>query len=71
MTDTDRRALLGLGLTAGLAAGFAGDAFAQSATRGDAATEAAPARPAPEAKYRVPFAVIGRASCRERVFEAV
>jgi predicted dehydrogenase len=59
VTDTDRRALLGLGLTAGLAAGFVGDAFAQSATRGDAATEAAPARPAPEAKYRVPFAVIG------------
>ena len=58
MTDTDRRALLGLGLAAGVA-GFAGDAFAQSATRGDAPTEGAVARPAPEAKYRVPFAVIG------------
>ena len=53
-----RRTLLGLGLTAGLA-GFAADAFAQSATRGDAPTEGALARPAPEAKYRVPFAVIG------------
>ena len=59
MTDSDRRGLLGLGLTAGLAAGFAADAFAQSTTRGDAPTEGAPARPAPEAKYRVPFAVIG------------
>lgn len=59
MTDTNRRDLLGLGLTAGLAAGFAADALAQSAARGDAPTEGALARPAPEAKYRVPFAVIG------------
>ena len=58
MTDTDRRTLLGLGLAAGMA-GVAADALAQSATRGDAPTEAALARPAPEAKYRVPFAVIG------------
>ena len=58
MTDTNRRDLLGLGLT-GIAAGFAADALAQSAARGDAPTESAPARPAPDAKYRVPFAVIG------------
>jgi predicted dehydrogenase len=57
LKDTDRRALLGL--SAGLAAGFAADAFAQSTARGDAPTEAAPARPGPDAKYRVPFAVIG------------
>lgn len=57
MTTTDRRAILGL--SAGLAIGFAADALAQSAARGDAPTEGAPARPAPEAKYRVPFAVIG------------
>lgn len=59
MTDTNRRALLGMGLAGGLAAGLTGEAFAQSATRGDAPTEAAMARPAPDAKYRVPFAVIG------------
>ncbi|GAA0735142.1 Gfo/Idh/MocA family protein [Sphingomonas japonica] len=58
MTDTDRRTLLGIGLAAGLT-GFAADALAQSTTRGDAPTEGAKARPAPEAKYRVPFAVIG------------
>ncbi|WP_022686413.1 Gfo/Idh/MocA family protein [Sphingomonas phyllosphaerae] len=58
MTETDRRALLGMGLTAGLV-GVAGDALAQSATRGDAPTETAMAKPAPEAKYRLPFAVIG------------
>lgn len=58
MTDTDRRAILGLGLTAGLA-GLAGEALAQSATRGDAPTESAVAKPAPDARYRVPFAVIG------------
>ncbi|RIA46950.1 putative dehydrogenase [Hephaestia caeni] len=57
MTHTDRRAILGL--SAGLAMGFAADAFAQSTARGDAPTEGAAARPAPEAKYRVPFAVIG------------
>ena len=58
MTETSRRDLIGLGIAAGLT-GFAADALAQSATRGDAATQSAPARPAPEAKYRVPFAVIG------------
>ncbi|MBM6577237.1 Gfo/Idh/MocA family oxidoreductase [Sphingomonas sp. BT552] len=58
MTDSNRRAILGMGLTAGLV-GFAADALAQSTTRGDAPTESAAARPAPEAKYRVPFAVIG------------
>lgn len=57
MTDASRRAILGL--SAGLAAGFAADALAQSVSRGDAPTEGAPARPAPEAKYRLPFAVIG------------
>lgn len=59
MIDADRRTLLGLGAAAGLAGLAAADAFAQSATRGDAPTEGAPARPAPEAKYRVPFGVIG------------
>ncbi|PZQ59284.1 MAG: oxidoreductase [Sphingomonas taxi] len=58
MTESNRRAILGMGLTAGLA-GLAGDAFAQSATRGDAPTEGAVAKPVPDAKYRVPFAVIG------------
>ncbi|MFV0624376.1 Gfo/Idh/MocA family protein [Sphingomonas sp. ac-8] len=58
MTDTNRRAILGMGLAAGMA-GFAADALAQSTTRGDAPTEGAPARPAPDAKYRLPFAVIG------------
>lgn len=57
MTDTSRRAMLGL--TAGLAGGIAANAFAQSATRGDAPTEGAVAKPAPDAKYRVPFGVIG------------
>ena len=58
MTGSNRRELLGL-LSVGVAAGVATDVLAQSATRGDAPTEAAPARPAPEAKYRLPFAVIG------------
>ena len=58
MTETSRRDLIGLGLAAGLT-GLAADAVAQSATRGDAATQSAPARPAPEAKYRVPFGVVG------------
>lgn len=58
MTHTDRRTLLGLAAAAGLS-GLAADALAQSAARGDAPTEGAPARPAPEAKYRVPFGVIG------------
>lgn len=58
MTDTNRRAVLGLGLSAGIA-GFAVDALAQSVTRGDAPIEGAKAQPAPEAKYRMPFAVIG------------
>ncbi|MDO6414140.1 Gfo/Idh/MocA family oxidoreductase [Sphingomonas sp. BIUV-7] len=59
MIDADRRTLLGLGAAAGLSGLAAADVFAQSATRGDAPTEGAPARPAPEATYRVPFAVIG------------
>ncbi len=58
MTDINRRAILNIGLAAGVA-GLANDALAQSVMRGDAPTEGAPARPAPEAKYRVPFAVIG------------
>lgn len=58
MTDTSRRDLIGLALATGLS-GLAGEALAQSAARGDAPTEAAPARPAPEAKYRLPFGVIG------------
>ncbi|MFS0772768.1 Gfo/Idh/MocA family protein [Sphingomonas sp. 1P08PE] len=58
MTDTSRRDLIGLALATGLS-GLAGEALAQSAARGDAPTEAAPARPVPEAKYRLPFGVIG------------
>ncbi|NJR78531.1 Gfo/Idh/MocA family protein [Sphingomonas corticis] len=58
MTNTTRRDLIGLGLAAGFS-GLAADAIAQSTTRGDAPTEGAPARPAPDAKYRVPFGVIG------------
>lgn len=57
MTDSDRRMILGLGAAA--LAGMAGEAFAQSATRGDAPTEGAKPHPVPEANYRVPFAVIG------------
>ena len=52
----DRRALIGIGL----GAGFAVDAFAQSVGQGNAIPEvAAPARPEPTTRYRVPFAVIG------------
>jgi predicted dehydrogenase len=58
VTDTSRRDLIGLALATGLS-GLAGEALAQSAARGDAPTESAPARPAPEAKYRLPFGVIG------------
>ena len=58
VTQTDRRTLLGLAAAAGLT-GLAGEALAQSTSRGDAPTESAPARPAPEAKYRVPFGVVG------------
>ncbi|WP_240320719.1 Gfo/Idh/MocA family protein [Sphingomonas crusticola] len=58
MKDTSRRDLIGLALGTGLSA-MAAEALAQSTTRGDAPTESAPARPVPEAKYRVPFGVIG------------
>ena len=56
VTPIDRRALIGLTL----GAGFAAEALAQSVSQGNAVSEvAAPARPEPTAKYRVPFAVIG------------
>jgi hypothetical protein len=56
MNGIDRRALIGIGL----GAGFAADALGQSVARGNAVSEvAAPARPEPTAKYRVPFAVVG------------
>ncbi len=56
MDPIDRRALMGIGL----GAGFAAEALAQSVAQGNAVSEvAAPARPEPAAKYRVPFAVIG------------
>lgn len=56
MNAIDRRALLG----AGLAAGLAGEAFAQSMAQGNAVSQvAAPAMPDPTARYRIPFAVIG------------
>ena len=58
MTDTNRRNLIGLALATGLT-GIAADAIAQSTTRGDAPTESAPPQRSPEAKYRVPFGVIG------------
>lgn len=58
MTDTNRRALLGIGLTAGLA-GFAADSLAQSATRGDAPTEGAKAQPAPETKAKQRWTSVG------------
>ena len=58
MTDTNRRELIGLALATGLS-GMAAEAIAQSTTRGDAPVEAAAARPAPDAKYRLPFGVIG------------
>ena len=55
-TPVDRRAMLGMGLAAGLAT----EAFARSSPHGDAATQvAAPVRPEPTAKYRIAFAVIG------------
>jgi hypothetical protein len=56
MNGIDRRALIGIGL----GAGFAADALGQSVAQGNAVSEvAAPARPEPTAKYRVPFAVVG------------
>ncbi|WP_019832770.1 Gfo/Idh/MocA family protein [Sphingomonas sp. PR090111-T3T-6A] len=56
MNPIDRRALLGAGLAAGLTA----EGLAQSLSQGNAVSEvAAPVTPEPEAKYRVPFAVIG------------
>jgi predicted dehydrogenase len=56
MNPIDRRALLGAGLAAGLAA----EGLAQSLSQGNAVSEvAAPATPEPEARYRIPFAVIG------------
>lgn len=56
MNAIDRRALLG----AGLAAGLASEAFAQSVSQGNAISEtSAPAMPEPTARYRIPFAVIG------------
>lgn len=56
MNSIDRRALIGIGL----GAGFTADALAQSVSQGNAVSEvAAPVRPEPTAKYRVPFAVIG------------
>ncbi|MEN3748573.1 Gfo/Idh/MocA family oxidoreductase [Sphingomonas sp. HF-S3] len=60
MTEIDRRTILaGAGL-AGLAASFAHDTLAQSASQGNAVgAQAAPTGPAPEARHRIRFAVIG------------
>jgi predicted dehydrogenase len=56
MNAIDRRGLLG----AGLAAGLASEAFAQSMSQGNAVSQvAAPTMPDPTARYRIPFAVIG------------
>jgi len=60
MSSIDRRSLIGAGLGGMGVAGFALDALAQSATQGNAVSEvAAPVRPLPTARHRVPFAVIG------------
>jgi len=57
MHDIDRRALLA---SAGLAATFAGNAFAQSVAQGNAVSaDAAPTGPEPGVRHRIRFAVIG------------
>lgn len=57
MHDIDRRALLA---SAGLAATFAGNAFAQSVAQGNAVSaDAAPTGPEPGVRHRICFAVIG------------
>ncbi len=57
MNPIDRRALLA---GAGLAATFAGEAFAQSTAQGNAVSETgAPTGPDPSARHRIRFAVIG------------
>ncbi|MDF7777830.1 Gfo/Idh/MocA family oxidoreductase [Sphingomonas sp. AOB5] len=60
MDPIDRRSILmGAGL-AGMAAAFAEQAFAQSATQGNAVSaEPAPSGPEPMAKHRIRFSVIG------------
>lgn len=56
MSSIDRRVLLGAGLAAGLAA----EGLAQSLSQGNAISQvAAPIRPEPQARHRIPFAVIG------------
>ncbi|HMI19533.1 MAG TPA: Gfo/Idh/MocA family oxidoreductase [Sphingomonas sp.] len=60
MDPIDRRLILtGAGI-AGLASTLGSELFAQTAAQGNAvATESAPVGPVAQAKYRVPFAVIG------------
>ncbi|WP_420137526.1 Gfo/Idh/MocA family protein [Sphingomonas sp.] len=60
MDPIDRRLMItGAGL-AGLATTFGGDLLAQTTAQGNGVSaEAAPAGPVAQAKYRVPFAVIG------------
>jgi predicted dehydrogenase len=60
MDPIDRRLLLtGAGI-AGLASTFGGELLAQTGAQGNAvSSEAAPSEPVPQAKYRIPFAVIG------------
>jgi predicted dehydrogenase len=60
MDPIDRRLLLtGAGI-AGLASTLGSELFAQTAAQGNAvSSEAAPAAPVPQARYRIPFAVIG------------
>lgn len=56
MPPIDRRVLLGVGLAAGLAA----DGLAQSLSQGNAVSQvSAPTGPEPQARYHIPFAVIG------------
>jgi predicted dehydrogenase len=60
MSDLDRRSLIGGAGLAGLASLIPAEVVAQSVARGNAAPEAAaPVVPEANAKYRVPFAVIG------------
>jgi len=60
MDPIDRRLILtGAGI-AGLASTLGSELFAQTAAQGNAVTtEAAPAVAVPQAKYRIPFAVVG------------
>lgn len=60
MDPIDRRRVMTAAGIAGFAATLPGDVLAQSVTSGNAVSEqAAPAGPDPQARYSIPFAVIG------------